>query len=36
LKLNEVADRLEMPLGSVKTRIHRALNRLRRELDDHD
>lgn len=36
LKLNEVADRLEMPLGSVKTRIHRALNRLRRELDEHE
>jgi RNA polymerase sigma-70 factor (ECF subfamily) len=36
LKLNEVADRLEMPLGSVKTRIHRALHRLRRELDDHE
>ncbi len=33
LKLNEVADRLEMPLGSVKTRIHRALHRLRGELE---
>jgi len=36
LKLNEVADRLDMPLGSVKTRIHRALERLRRELDSDD
>lgn len=36
LKLNEVADRLDMPLGSVKTRIHRALARLRRELDSDD
>lgn len=36
LKLNEVADRLDMPLGSVKTRIHRALARLRRELDNDD
>lgn len=33
LKLREVADRLEMPLGTVKVRVHRALLRLRRELD---
>lgn len=34
LKLQELADRLELPLGTVKVRIHRALKRLRRELDD--
>ncbi|MCP5525166.1 MAG: sigma-70 family RNA polymerase sigma factor [Candidatus Krumholzibacteriia bacterium] len=33
LKLQELADRLDMPLGTVKVRIHRALKLLRRELD---
>lgn len=34
LKLRELADRLELPLGTVKVRIHRALKKLQRELDD--
>jgi len=33
LKLQELADRLELPLGTVKVRIHRALAKLKRELD---
>jgi len=33
LKLSEIASRLDAPLGTVKVRLHRALGRLRRELD---
>jgi RNA polymerase sigma-70 factor (ECF subfamily) len=33
LKLAEMADRLDVPLGTVKARLHRAMNRLKLELD---
>jgi RNA polymerase sigma factor (sigma-70 family) len=33
LPLDAIADRLEWPLGSVKSRLHRALRRLRDDLD---
>jgi RNA polymerase sigma-70 factor (ECF subfamily) len=34
LPLDEIADRLDWPLGSVKSRLHRAMGRLREHLDD--
>jgi RNA polymerase sigma factor (sigma-70 family) len=33
LTLDEVADRLDVPLGTVKSRLHYAMRTLRRELD---
>ena len=36
LKLAEVAERLEIPLGTAKVRVHRALARMRKELDEDD
>jgi len=37
LKLSELAERLDIPLGTAKVRVHRALARLRGELEeDHD
>jgi RNA polymerase sigma factor (sigma-70 family) len=33
LSLDEVADRLDVPLGTVKSRLHYAMRTLRRELD---
>jgi RNA polymerase sigma-70 factor (ECF subfamily) len=33
LSLDEIADRLEWPIGTVKSRLHRALGRLRDTLD---
>ena len=33
LPLEEIADRLDWPLGTVKSRLHRALGRLREHLD---
>jgi RNA polymerase sigma-70 factor (ECF subfamily) len=34
LPLDEIADRLDWPLGSVKSRLHRAMGRLREHVDD--
>ena len=36
LKLAEVAERLDIPLGTAKVRVHRALARMRKELDEDD
>ena len=36
LKLAEVAERLDIPLGTAKVRVHRALARMRKELDRDD
>jgi len=34
LKLSELAERLDIPLGTAKVRVHRALARLKSELED--
>ncbi len=34
LKLSELAERLDIPLGTAKVRVHRALSRLKDELED--
>jgi DNA-directed RNA polymerase specialized sigma24 family protein len=34
LKLSELAERLDIPLGTAKVRVHRALARLKNELED--
>jgi RNA polymerase sigma-70 factor (ECF subfamily) len=33
LSLEEISDRLDLPLGTVKSRLHYALRSLRKELD---
>lgn len=36
LSYRELADRLEIPIGTVMSRLHQARKRLRRALEDHD
>lgn len=35
LTLQEISERLQIPLGTVKTRLHRGLRRLRQQLADY-